>query len=45
MPDFYHNKNRRDGDVMSLRKFAAVLVLSCVACLGARAEDKVLKVG
>ena len=30
---------------MSLRKFAAALVLSCLACLSAKADDKVLKVG
>jgi polar amino acid transport system substrate-binding protein len=30
---------------MSLRKLAAVLVLSSLACLSARADDKVLKVG
>jgi polar amino acid transport system substrate-binding protein len=30
---------------MSFRKFAAVLVLSSLACLSAQADDKVLKVG
>jgi len=35
----------REGDFMSLRKFAAALVLSCLACLSAKADDKVLKVG
>jgi polar amino acid transport system substrate-binding protein len=43
-------KNGREGDFMSFRKFAIALVLSSLvlsslACLGARADDKVLKVG
>src|SRR5215475_16146831 len=49
MPDFSPPHRRREGDFMSLRKFAFVVVLSVLAWSGAslntRADDKVLRVG
>src|SRR5690348_6848132 len=43
MPDFSVKQGR--GEQFMFKKFAVALVLSCLAVVGARADDKVLKVG